>query len=266
MNSLLEEELKKTNFKNLHESIFTYDPTQEDGNTDYLHANKIGHMVQEMPKIDNLSMNFYKFLKQRERRNRQKSASASGKTYTYEQSQRKLTNEQSTYQAVDVDRTVIFNKFTSSVIEAASLRNSSSANLEQINNKHFKDKDLLLAKIVEITNKKIRVHFKKDEEEIEISNDEIELIENLNDVIKAITKINTTRSEVTIEISMPISVIKFKNVQNRNEIITNAIEDFKMSILHHEEMNAPIVTVISKSARNRINKIKEQRIKVHFIN
>jgi hypothetical protein len=289
MSTLYEEELKKINFENLHETIFTIDPNNEQENSandDYLHANKVGHLVQEAPKIDSLSVNFYKFLnkrqvkqalqEQQEKKASTKSSISSSSVYSYEQSQRKLTDEQTTYQAVD--RTIIFNKFTSNVIQAATLSTTktttttTSTTTSTPLNENDKP-DSLLEKIVDLTNKKIKIRLqnKKDQEENAIKespesqeqNQDFELYEDLeNNPIKTTAKFMTLKKEIEISINFHFSCIPSKYSHYRNQIVIKALEDFKHFILNYDE----VMRLRKKTAaRNARDQQQQQRIfKVFF--
>ena len=257
MNSLLDEELKKTDFTNLHETIFAYDPaTDSETTTDYLDANKIGHMVQQAPKIDQLSIKFLKFLQKgsktssRPRYYRQTKPSHS--VYSYEQSQRTLNPDQSTFQAVD--RTVIYNKFTSNAVEAATA--SVSFTTASHASKVAREKNALFDKLADLANKKIRVHQTAAVHEAAAAPESAKypvfnLPEDLDTLVQSTRVISLELNKVEVNLKLPWHILSAKSDQETNQIIDMAVEEFKTSICN---------SGLKREQKNKRRLVRETRV------
>lgn len=229
MNTLYEEELKKVDFTNLHETIFTIGPDESVADdTSYLNANKIGHLVPEAPKLENLddlSLKFYKLVR-RSNRNKLRYGNAptglhrrSKITYSYEDSQRKLTSEQTTYQAID--RTVVFNQLTTNVLEAATTSlppinftstNTSTTNLVSTSSGRSRvvDHEVIFDKINELANKKVKTFREQEQtDKADLKNEVIitDPVEDLNQGLRPSINLSKETNQVEVNLNIPYNLM-----------------------------------------------------------
>jgi hypothetical protein len=249
---VLSEAMKKINYNNLHETIFTYDPNEdesvtEEGKRRALDANKVGHLAPDAPKVPNLALTMQRVFNKNALREAKKRlvSEAKGEKYTYADSQRRPISRKRAkllkkYESAVDERVVVFNQMTARVTEAVA-----ATAVERPR----PPKNDLLAKIAEITRRISIMQAKAIEDELikapvkdsdDEENDKLEgevkpPVFDLSVAIHELTEASIVyapdENRVECRIVMPLHVLDSESERQARRILNRAVEDFKAAVV-----------------------------------
>jgi hypothetical protein len=265
---ILNEALAKIDYTNLRESMFAFDAAElEAENAAYIHANKVGHLAPDAPKVppvaENLQRVFNKNAVREVKRAAKKQKKADASSYTYEDSQRKLTRKQSKYQAID--RTVIYNQMTSRPSEAvtASVTVTATPRPPLVKENKFD----LLARITEITNRIMAMQEEATEEiklvpvqaqvepQPEAEEPKPDLSVTIHELVEVEIDYQSEGDKVLCGVKMPLSMLQVKTERDARRIINKSFEEFKLAIVELV-MNPAGEEKTPKTEKGRFSEIK----------
>ena len=291
---VLNEAMKKINFNNLHETIFTYDPNEEPdpeaARRRALDANKVGHLAPDAPKLPTVGLSLQRVFNKnalREAKRSRRAAATDADGYTYADSQRRerLTKtarrrKLPSYEAAVDQRATIFNQLTSRGAELVTASVTAAR----------PGKADLLAKISEITSRiaimqaealrdvlheqptaaEAAAAEKSETAVVEFKPTAFDLAMAIQQLVEAKITYEPDVDRVDCNIVLPLHLLGTKSERLTRRILNKAVEDFKVAlieiVLNPEEEHAtktvrqPAVSRSTDSGRGSSLKVERPNL------